>query len=117
MFKQVDIVVVKFPFTDGSEFKRRPAMIISNAKVNKTKDYLLVQITSKYHEDGLTFPIDDNDCLISLPLKSFIRAHKVFTVNKNLILSKITQVSPHFFNQISDEIVSLISKEKENSNQ
>ncbi|MDP2061400.1 MAG: type II toxin-antitoxin system PemK/MazF family toxin [Flavobacteriaceae bacterium] len=55
------------PFTDGSEFKRRPAMIISNAKVNKTKDYLLVQITSKYHEDRLTFPIDDNDCLIPLP--------------------------------------------------
>lgn len=39
MFKQGDIVVVKFPFTDGAEFKKRPALVISNARVNKTKDY------------------------------------------------------------------------------
>ncbi len=111
MFKQGDIVVVKFPFTDGTEFKKRPALVISNARVNKTKDYLLVQITSKYHDDGLTVSINDSDCLISLPLKSYIRVHKVFTVNQNLILSKVAQVSPRFFNQISNEIISLISKD------
>ncbi len=44
MYKQADIVIVKFPFTDGSEFKKRPAMVVSNKKVNKTDDYLLVQI-------------------------------------------------------------------------
>lgn len=111
MFKQGDIVVVKFPFTDGSEFKRRPAMVISNDRVNKTKDYLLVQITSKNHEDGLTISISDNDCLIPLPLKSYIRLHKVFTVNQNLILSKVARVSPNFYNRISNAIISLISKD------
>ena len=40
MYKQGDIVVVKFPFTDGSQFKKRPALVISNDIVNKTGDYL-----------------------------------------------------------------------------
>lgn len=44
MFKQGDIIVVKFPFTDGSEFKKRPALVVSNNKIDKTEDFLLVQI-------------------------------------------------------------------------
>ena len=44
MFKQGDIIVVKFPFTDGSEFKKRPELVVSNNKIDKTEDFLLVQI-------------------------------------------------------------------------
>lgn len=44
MFKQGDIIVVKFSFTDGSEFKKRPALVVSNNKIDKTEDFLLVQI-------------------------------------------------------------------------
>jgi len=73
--KQGDIIVVKFPFTDGSEFKKRPALIISNETVNKTTDYLIVQITSKNNIDELSVFIDDTDCLQPLPLKSYIRLH------------------------------------------
>ncbi|MEY3418047.1 MAG: hypothetical protein RL060_2159 [Bacteroidota bacterium] len=54
MYKQGDIVVVSFPFTDGSTFKKRPALIISNSTINKTGDYLLVQITSKINTDTLS---------------------------------------------------------------
>ena len=44
MFKQGDIVSVNFPFTDIRITKKRPALIISNEKVNNTGDYLLAQI-------------------------------------------------------------------------
>jgi mRNA interferase MazF len=46
MYKQADIVVVKFPFTDGSEFKKRPALVVSNEIINKNGDYLIFQMTS-----------------------------------------------------------------------
>ncbi len=59
MYSQGDIVIVKFPFTDGSEFKKRPELIVFNDAVNKTGDYLVVQITSKLHNDGLSIPISD----------------------------------------------------------
>jgi mRNA interferase MazF len=109
MYKQGDIIVVKFPFTDGSEFKKRPALIISNETVNKTNDYLIVQITSKINADKLSIPIENTDCLKPLPLKSFVRSHKIFTVHHSLILSKITSVKPQFTMKIADEIYELIS--------
>jgi len=51
MYKQGDIIVVKFPFTDGSEFRKRPALVVSNDMLSKTDDYLIVQITSKLNND------------------------------------------------------------------
>jgi|ERR1017187_540674 mRNA interferase MazF len=108
MYKQGDIVVVKFLFTDGSEFKKRPALIISNATVNKTEDYLIVQITSKVNNDRLSIAIDNSDCINPLPLKSYIRSHKIVTVHKSLILSKITSVKPDFINRVADKIYSLL---------
>lgn len=105
MYKQADIVVVKFPFTDGSEFKKRPALIVSNEVVNKTDDYLIVQITSKLNNDGLSITIKDNDCLQPLPLKSYIRTHKIFTIHKSLIASKITEAKPVFLKSVVSKIV------------
>ena len=104
MYNQGDIVVVKFPFTDASEFKKRPALVVSNSKVNRTKDYLLVQITSKQHKDNLSIAIDANSCLQSLPLKSYVRTHKLFTVHHSLILSKITQTKHQFLKLVVEKI-------------
>lgn len=46
-YKKGDIVIAKFPFSDLSNSKKRPALIISNEVANQTGVYLLVQITSK----------------------------------------------------------------------
>ncbi len=108
MYKQGDIVIVKFPFTDGSEFKKRPALVISNNKVNKTNDFLLVQITSKLNKDGLSVIINDKDCSKPLPLRSYIRPHKIFTVHRSLILAKINQANPNFLHAVSNKINELI---------
>ena len=105
MYKQADIVVVRFPFTDGSEFKKRPALIVSNETVNITGDYLIIQITSKFNNDNYSIAIDDLDCLQALPLKSYIRTHKIFTVHKTLILSKITEVKPDFLKMVITKII------------
>ncbi|MDQ6815598.1 MAG: type II toxin-antitoxin system PemK/MazF family toxin [Bacteroidota bacterium] len=43
-YKNGDIVWVKFPFTDASSGKLRPALIISNDTVNRTGDYLLCRL-------------------------------------------------------------------------
>lgn len=108
MFNQGDIVIVKFPFTDGSEFKKRPALVISNNKIGAFDDLLLVQITSKLNKDGLSISINNEDCLKELPLKSYIRPHKIFTVHKNLILSKISEVNKNFTKIVTDKIFEFI---------
>lgn len=108
MYDQGDIIVVKFPFTDGSEFKKRPALRISNNKLENSEDCLIVQITSKLNKDGLSVDINDKDCLRPLPLKSYIRLHKIFTVHHSLVLSKISKVNTGLLKIISAKIYELI---------
>lgn len=108
MYKQGDIVIVKFPFTDGSEFKKRPALVISNNKIDPSEDFLLVQITSKLNNDDFSISISEEDCLQALPLRSYIRPHKIFTIHKSLILSKISEVNKNFIKAVTDKIFELI---------
>jgi mRNA interferase MazF len=110
MFEQGDIVSVAFPFTNASTFKKRPALILSNHKVNQTGDYLLVQITSKVKNDGLTMNLNDSDFIIKvLPLKSYVRIHKIFLLNESLIINKITRVSDKFRKHLNKRITELIN--------
>lgn len=46
-YNQRDIVLVNYPFTDLKGSKVRPALIISNKRVNKTGDYIFIMITSQ----------------------------------------------------------------------
>jgi mRNA interferase MazF len=108
-FQQGDIVVVNFPFTDVSQTKRRPALVISNDLVNQTGDYLLVQITSQVKADGLSLPITASDyALQPLPLNSFVRIHKVFLLNESLIVRKETSVTASFLQRLVKALNTLL---------
>ncbi|WP_372948495.1 type II toxin-antitoxin system PemK/MazF family toxin [Mariniphaga sp.] len=109
MFEQGDIVAVSFPFTNASQFKKRPALVISNNRVNQTGDYLLIQITSKVKNDGLSVNIEDEDYLTSvLPLKSYVRIHKIFLLNESLIIRKVSKISLKFKEILTQRIIDLI---------
>jgi len=109
MFKQGDIVSVNFPFSDITFFKKRPALIVSNQKVNQSGDYLLVQITSKVKNDGLSLQLKRRNYLEKeLPLQSYIRIHKIFLLNESLILQKVSAVKHDFVLSLSEKIFELI---------
>lgn len=77
-YKRGDIVWVKFPFSDASSTKRRPALIISNDIVNSTGDYLLMQIATRLRGDGVSQILLDKDYKEEPLLKqSELRLHKV----------------------------------------
>jgi mRNA interferase MazF len=109
-YNQGDIVVVNFPFSNLTNSKKRPALIISNNTVNSTGDYLLVQITSKKIKDSLTFPLKRNSYVEEheLPLKSYIRLHKVFLLNQGLIIGKATELKADVVVSVVSEIVKLL---------
>ncbi len=108
-YRQGDIVWVDFPFTDSSQSKPRPALIISNTTVNHTGDYILVQITSKIKRDGLSIEITGPDYKESpLELKSHIRFYKIFILNESLILGKKTSVTDSFREKIVAQILTIL---------
>src|SRR5665213_175431 len=96
-FFQGDIVILPFPFADQSDSKPRPAMVISNSKVNKTRDVILAQITSTTRNDEFSFVITDSMVTHSLREYSEIRCHKIFTADKNLVTKKISKIKPEAY--------------------
>lgn len=46
-YRKWDIILVPFPFTDLSNTKKRPALIISPNDYNSEKDFVIVFITSR----------------------------------------------------------------------
>ena len=105
-----DIVIIRFSFTDLSNSKKRPALVISNDIVNQTGDYLMVQITSKEKTDSLSLLIANADFTgnNALPLDSFVRLHKIFLLNESLIVGKAASVNKGFLEKVVGEVVKLI---------
>ena len=92
-FSKGDIVIIPVPFTDNKGYKLRPAVVISNDAVHKTGDVMIVQITSKFKQDDhLSILKTDSDVTEGLPVKSYIRVHKIFVLEQRLIKGKVSSL-------------------------
>ncbi len=79
-----DIVLLKFPFTDGKSFKKRPAMVILDHK----EDIIVARITSKKYDGDFDVELEDwADAGLLAP--SWVRLHKVATLQKSLVEKKL----------------------------
>lgn len=88
-FDAFDVVVVPFPFTDRSTTKRRPALVLSDAKAfnKQVGQSLLAMITSARNSDWpLDVEIADLDSA-GLPSASVVRM-KLFTLDDQLVIRK-----------------------------
>jgi len=93
------IVLLRFPFTDGIGFKRRPALVLKDCEDG---DVLVCRITSKIYNSK--YDIYLNDWLkFGLKLPSVVRIHKMATLEidmieaimgtiDNIILSEIREI-------------------------
>jgi len=78
-----DVVFVNFPFSDLTNSKLRPAVIV--AAVNNN-DWILCQITSKSYADPLSIELISSDFSRGLlNIKSYIRPGKIFTAHESII--------------------------------
>lgn len=100
-----DIVLLKFPFTDGKSFKNRPALVIADLKDN---DILVCRITSKFYNTEFDFNIE-NWQEVGLKLPSIVRVHKLATLNKELLYLKISRIDETQKNQIRNIFKLIIS--------
>ncbi len=100
-FVKGDIVVVPFPFSDLSQSKKRPALVLANIEMGN--DLILCQITSQNLYDQYSIKIEDKDFVKgSLKQTSNIRPNKIFTADKDIVLYKIGCLAEWKIKEVND---------------
>lgn len=93
LYKKWDDILVPFPFTDLTSFKKRPSLIISPDSFNLNEDIVIAFITSNIilFRELTDFKITDIKSA-GLPKPSIIRM-KFTTISKSIIIKKLGVLS------------------------
>ena len=108
-FSVGDIVLVRFPFSDLSQQKLRPALVLADVKRG---DCILCQITSQPYHDQRAIQLEQN-CFASghLIKTSYVRPAKLFTANFNIIERVVAHLKPEIRRDVIRHIVELLQSE------
>jgi mRNA interferase MazF len=100
------IVLVRFPFSDLSRMKLRPAVVLADAGRG---DWILCQVTSKPYGDARGIKLEDASFAAgSLRVTSHARPGKPFTASRGLIVAQVGKLKSEPFRQIIDSVVTLL---------
>ena len=112
-YKQREIVLLPFPYSDLTTTKKRPVLIISNNYYNEHfEDVVVCVITSNRYQDTFSVNLSNDDLELGiLPEKSLIKTHKLFTVNKSKIIKKFSVIKEELFKKVENQICNLLNNE------
>jgi len=106
-FVKGDVVVAPFPFSDLSDAKKRPALVVAALTGD---DVLLCQITSKTIADNYAVPIADTDFTSGgLHQPSNIRPNRLFTADGNIILYRAGALTSKKVQEVVAKIIKIVS--------
>jgi mRNA interferase MazF len=109
-YKQGDIILLPYPFTDLSNSKQRPAVIISKDSINK-QNYIVAKITSVIRNDKFSFPIAPTDIDRELKYESEVRTNEVFTVSPTIIIKKFASFKKEPLKKLTEKVKDNITVE------
>ncbi len=105
-FKRGSVVLVRFPFSDLSSSKRRPAVVLASAGRG---DYVLAQVTSKpYADPGAVELTGASSARGGLNLTSYARPGKLFTANDALIVREVGALTDAALAELVAAVVKLL---------
>ena len=104
-----DIVLFPFPYSDLSQRKLRPCLVISD---EMGEDILICQITSQQaRKDAFVVLLRKDETLGgTLALDSFIRTNMLFTAEIKQVQRKICSLRPEQYRAVAERIVAMVSQ-------
>ena len=100
------VVLLPFPFSDLSQSKLRPAVVLAAAGKG---DWVLCQITSKPYGDPSAVTIDQVDFAVgSLRVTSYARPGKLFTANDVLFKSEVGVLTHGALGRVTTAVIKLL---------
>ena len=100
------VALVPFPFSDLSQAKLRPAIVLANVGHH---DWILCQVTSNSYGDESAIEMTDaNFDRGSLRIISYARPGKLFTANQRLVVSQVATLNPLTFETIVESVIKIL---------
>jgi mRNA interferase MazF len=100
------VVLVRFPFSDLSSSKLRPALVLAPAGGT---DWVLCQVTSNPYGDPTAQPLEAGSFVEGgLHRQSFARPGKLFTANESIVVRRAGVLSATAHRGIVDAVVRLL---------
>ena len=111
IYRQRDIVLVPFPFSDLSGHKVRPVLILSNDAYNqRAPDVLVCSMTSRMIVAPYSVFINDADVEQpgTLNHPGRIRADRISSLHQSLLIRRVARLKRSVFSQVVSEIDKLL---------
>ena len=98
-------MVVPFPFSDLSQSKRRPALVLSELDGD---DLILCQITSQLNKDRYAIALTQGEFQTgSLKQTSQIRPNRLFTADRSIVLYGAGRLKKQKMDEVIEKVVEL----------
>ena len=114
IYRQRDIVLVPFPFSDLSGQKVRPVLILSNDAYNqRSADVVLCGLTTNLRPTPYSIIVNVTDVEQpgTLRHKSKIKADTIASLEQSLLVKRIACLKLSVFKQVVAEIEDLIKSQ------
>ena len=100
------VILVPFPFSDLSQAKLRPAVVLADAGRG---DWILCQITSKPYGDHQAITLSNASFASgSLQVESYARPGKLFTANRNLMVTQVGILNENALKQTVEVVINIL---------
>ncbi|MDX1252034.1 MAG: type II toxin-antitoxin system PemK/MazF family toxin [Gammaproteobacteria bacterium] len=100
------VVLVPFPFSDLSQSKLRPAVVLADTAKG---DWILCQVTSNAYADPLAVPLATGDFHEgTLRIVSYARPGKLFTANSDLLITEVGRLKQESFLKVVNAVIDLL---------
>lgn len=94
-YKKGNIILIRFPFTIGTDFKVRPGLVMRD---QSDEDVTLLPISTNVNKRKYDLLIKKKDYQGKpLPVASVVRVGKITTLNNKLVIKKVTELEEEFF--------------------
>lgn len=95
IYKQREIILIPFPYSDLSQNKKRPAIILSNSDHNtNNEDVICCAITTNPRDYANSVEITSSDLDSGdLQYDSRVKPNKIFTLGQRLIIKKLGRLN------------------------
>ncbi len=103
-YRQGDIVLVKFIFSEGTEFKKRPALVISSDDYHRNRQEVMIAAITSNVERALTGDTEIKQWKKANLLFPSLVAGIIQTIKGEMLERKLGILSPEDFRKVQENL-------------